>query len=178
MIVVHPLPTRKAVLRAKGVVFVDKQGEVQVFVYREGSRDPEVVDIPTSALPSQISEALHDGSGKHLWREGGDTPLRGDLPAIFGPGEVLHVSPCDRITTVVNYLRLSKTGDFPPSVPLRHILEWAENTFQVESAERPNLRLAVCGQPNDFPSLRTHLGSIAVDCRACFDLVPIRKTEG
>jgi hypothetical protein len=103
----------------------------------------------------------------------------GKRPAEVKQGTRVHVVPCRRIKTTVNYLERTIERDFASGTRVRSVKKWAMKEFELDKKDAAEHVLQVC-KSNERPSSDTPLHALVQgnNCVLCFDLVPEIRVEG
>ncbi len=156
---------------------------MQVYVHTAGKEDPELVEVPPTALVREL--VVVDANGEELvWLEEVDQPLDVQLTleaaGIRHRGHV-HRGRCRKVTVSVRFNADSKAHAFSPANTVDRVLRWAtgEHGFDLPPAEAAKHTLAVPGADHPLDP-RVHIGSLVTpgSCDVKVDLLPKVRFEG
>jgi len=117
-----------------------------------------------------------------LWVEETEDPLDPNV-TILEAGIVdfthLHHGRCRKVEVSVRFGGESKSREFSPAATVQRIFEWSvgEHGYDLPRDQRPKHTLGLCGSESEADR-RAHVGSLATDCRVCFDLAPKTRYQG
>lgn len=154
---------------------------MELYIHTQGAEDIRRVPVKeTTTVGDLLTE--HADPNASAWLEETDTPL--DPAATVAAAGItdrahLHVSRCRRVEVRVRYGGDIKTHEFSPATTVNAVFAWAvgPHGFKLTTVERAKHTLGVCGQQTEADR-DAHVGSLASDCEACFDLAPKARYAG
>ena len=151
---------------------------MQIFLHSTGGLTLETVDESTTIADLADIASVETAIG---WLEDADEPLAGDtlVVAVSGDNGHLHVSRCRQIEITISFAGKTKIHPFPPSATVRRVRRWAigPEGFDLPEKERPKYEVGVCGT-GVIADRNDHVGTLASDCKLCFDLAPKDRFQG
>ena len=160
---------------------------IRVYLHREGSEDPEVVEVPPGGVVSDLlatAMATTEQSAERIWLEDCDEPLDSDSSlADAGVVHRSHVnrSRCNSVKANVRYNGKTLEREFSPSSRMRRVLDWAAGSagFEIPEGQRPKLRLWVRGAKDPLED-SVHIGSLVLEsrCVVALELAEIVLPQG
>lgn len=156
----------------------------KLYIHREGTLDPEIVDIDPSDTVRDLLLKLGAGDEDRLWLE--DNPNVLDDDACIKDEHIpdrhhVHCSPVKEIDVEVTFVDEHKRRRFPPSATVASVHEWATGPkgFNLAADQRPKHELVVRGTDEAVPG-NVHLGSLVGrgEHEVCLDLRPKERFEG
>lgn len=148
-------------------------GEVQAIVE---------IDVEPGITVTELLVRLGSGGEELLWLEEGEDSLDPTKTLIeVGIVEFAHVhhGRCRMVAVTVRFGGEPKEHEFSPSTTVGRVFEWSvgDKGFDLPAAQRPKHTLGLCGTQEEAER-KAHLGSLATDCRVCFDLAPKTRYQG
>lgn len=156
----------------------------KLYIHREGTLDPEIVEIDPSDTVRDLLTKLGAGDEDRLWLE--DNPKVLDDDRCIDDDEIpdrhhVHCGPVKEITVDVSFAGKSKRKQFPPSATVASVHQWATGPkgFDLPADQRPTHELVVRGT-DDAVRGNVHIGSLVRRCEheICLDLRPKERFEG
>jgi hypothetical protein len=154
---------------------------MKVYVHVQGVEDIRCV---TAEETTRVGDLLaeHADPGASAWLEEADEPLD-PATSLAAAGVAdrahVHVSRCRRVEVGVRFGGDIETREFPPGATVNAVFAWAvgPHGFKLTDAERAKHTLGVCGGETEADR-DAHVGSLANDCKLCFDLAPKVRYAG
>lgn len=155
---------------------------MKIFVHPQGSAEVREVEAPSNATVGSLLADLAGGDGVQLWLEDGDEALSPDVTLTeTGIDEFshLHHGACKTVAVTVRFGGEAKEHAVPPASTVQALFEWAAGNkgFDLPAEQRAKHTLGLCGTQTEADR-RDHVGSLATDCRVCFDLAPKARYQG
>ena len=155
---------------------------MEIYVHSAGREDPELLEVPQTALVRELVAAT--ASMEFVWLQNANEPIDLDLTleaaGVPNRGHV-HRSACKRIDVSVRFNGAEKARDFAPSATVETVLKWAtgEQGFDLSAAEAAKHTLAQPGADHPLDP-RVHIGSLVSTgtCDLVLDLIPKVRFEG
>lgn len=140
--------------------------DIEVIVEGDGLAEVEIVQIPEGSAAREIVAAVALKGGfatedGRLFLEDVEEPL--GLTTVITEkevgGKVYHVHRLLKIEVVVFYQGHQMGKDFPPSVRVQRVLDWAvgPSGFKIDPVIAPEMELALHGQTKALPK-NAHIG--------------------
>ena len=154
---------------------------MEVFVHRQQAERIALVTVETE---DNLGEALDVKVEEFVWIEDSEEVL--DSTITFGAAGIgdrghVHVNVCRKVAVGARFNGETKSREFPPSVPIHRVYEWAtgEHGFKLSETDKAEHTFQICGGKVQ-PEPSDHVGSFVADdkCEVCFDLVPKHRFEG
>jgi hypothetical protein len=150
---------------------------MQVFVHTpDGLTIEKVADTSTIGdLASAVG--LDDATG---WLEDMDDELALDAAvAAIGDHGHLHLNRCKRIEITIHLAGKEMSHKFAPSATVGRVRRWAvgEDGFDLPKTQRPKHEIGICNS-GVIADRQDHVGTLATDCKLCFDLAPRDRFQG
>jgi hypothetical protein len=156
---------------------------MKVFVHAgQGAVEPREADIDHASTAAALLLQVGAEPDALLWIEEAEDPLDPGVTLVeAGVVEFshLHHGRCRRVAATVRFGGEPKERAFSPSATVQTVFAWAESKegFDLPAEQRPKHTLGLCGTQTEADR-RAHLGSLASDCRVCFDLAPKTRYQG
>jgi hypothetical protein len=154
---------------------------VEFYIHVSAVEDIRRVRVEETLTVGELL-AGHAEPGASAWLEETEEPLdpAGTLAAVGVADRAhIHLSRCRRVQVAVRYGGQTKNRHFPPAATVNAVFAWAVGPqgFKLTDAERAKHTLGVCGGQTEADR-DAHVGSLATDCAACFDLAPKVRYAG
>lgn len=155
---------------------------MKIFVHPAGSSDVREVEASPDARVAALLVELGGDAEALLWVEEAEDPLDPDTTLVeAGIVEFTHVhhGHCKAIAVAVRFGGETKEHEFSPASTVQRVFSWASGNkgFDLPAEQRAKHTLGLCGTQTEADR-RDHVGSLASDCRVCFDLAPKARYQG
>jgi hypothetical protein len=153
---------------------------VKIFVHGpDGAREH---DADAGGTIGTLLVTLGGDTEALLWLEEQNDPLDPSL-TLTEAGVVefahLHHNVCRDVAVTVRFGGEDKARMFPPSASVQAVFSWAvgKEGFNLPADQRAKHTLGLCGTQTEADR-RDHVGTLATECRVCFDLAPKARYQG
>lgn len=157
---------------------------INIFVQSENATAVTHLTFPTDTTISTLKATLIERglatAESEVFLEDSDDALDPSktVGAVGGGKNVkLHVHKCKQVQVTVTFSGRAQTRKFPPSTTIAKVHRWATEAFNLSPDDAADHVLQLSGT-HERPSVATHIGTLARDCRAAFDLVPNERIQG
>lgn len=158
---------------------------MHIYAHRQGSEDPELIEIEATASVRELLAGSDDGDGDGLiWVDEHDDPVELDITleaAGIGHRHHVHRGRCRTVEVRVRFNSETDEREFRPAATIARVFAWATGPkgFDLPAEQIPKHVLAVPGADH-FLDANVHIGSLVARgrCEVILDLLPKDRFEG